>query len=145
MDGGALPLGHRPRKVPAGKSPFSVPVELPTEPQAVARRTRRGRPAKAKSQQSLSQQYGSRYDEAAVATGTATARGVEMTQALETRDLDGEAHEKFLALTHDELQSHLAKRDELIELLGYNPVQEAAASTIQAVARHKFAHSPAGL
>jgi hypothetical protein len=106
------------------KSPFAAPVDLPTDLRPTKKKTK----IKPRQTESLSTKYGAKYDAGATTT-TISAQGEE--------EEEDRAHEEFLAKTHEELQSQLAKRDELIELLGYNPVQQAAATTIQALARRR--------
>jgi len=98
--------------------------------------------------ESLAERYGERYDEEAVAAGTATRLGVDATKVAEEQeearrrgdpaaDPAVARHRAFLEETRLAVEDDQAKRDQLIELLGFNPVQEEAARTIQGVAKRR--------
>jgi hypothetical protein len=99
----------------------------------------------------LSERYGDKYDEEATAAGTATRRGVEASRAAAeaerermsarldpSRDPEASKHKDFLEDTKRAVEAQLSKRDQLIELLGYNPVQDEAAKVIQGAAKKKL-------
>ncbi|KAA0173643.1 hypothetical protein FNF27_04793 [Cafeteria roenbergensis] len=98
---------------------------------------------------SLAERYGDRYDAEAVAAGTATQGGIAASKAAadaEEASRDSRLtpaqeasarHRKFLEETKQAVEAQQHKSDQLIELLGYNPVQDEAARVIQEAARKR--------